>query len=259
MRINQQRTTRSKRMARKKPLLKRWLYIAGLCFIVFLGFFVWSRFDSWMRDLSIFADTLQKKTGFVVEEVLVEGRNKTNKNDLLKTAGISLHSPILSLSLKNTHQQIMSMPWVDQVVIERHLPDTILIRLREHVPYALWQYGQKISLISQEGQEISIDQIEGYRGLPKVVGEGALPKAKQIIETLKKYPEFWRDFHYAQYVGKRRWTIHLKNKLKTKIDLPEKNYIQALDRLKRYEKQHQATRRFRYIDLRLSDKVIVKK
>lgn len=206
-----------------------------------------------------FADTLQKKTGFVVEEVLVEGRNKTDKGELLKTAGISLHSPILSLSLEKIHAQIMSMPWVNRVVIERRLPDTILICLKEHVPYAIWQCGQKISLISRDEKEIPILQAEGYNKLPKVVGEGALVKTKAIIETLKKYPEFWHDFHYAQYVGKRRWTIHLKNKLKTKIDLPEKNYIQALERLKQYQKQHKATHRFKHIDLRLADKVIVKK
>ena len=259
MRIHHQNNTRSKRSLPKRLSKKFWLYLVIGCLVLATLAFIWRKLDDWGHQLDVFVNKLQRQTGFVVEEVLVDGRQKTDKNHLLKTAKIHLKRPILSLPLSEVHDRIQSLPWVHEAGVERHLPDTILIRLKEHVPFALWQAGQKVSLISSDGKEIRIENPDHYAGLPKVVGVGALAQAKSFLVTLEKYPKVWKNFHYAQFVGKRRWTIFLKNNLKTRIDLPEKNYVSALERLQKYEKKHKATERFKHIDLRLKDKVIVKK
>jgi cell division protein FtsQ len=237
--------------------LKTKLY--GVLFLVVVASLVLfsKKLSDVLQQVTQSAQTFQKDTGLTVQEVLVEGRSKTSRKNLLKTAQIQFGLPILSLSLEDIHKKILTLPWVKKVRVERHLPDLIILRLQEYEPYALWQNNGKLALISKDETVLKIPDPERYVHLPKVIGRGALKKVKPFFESLKTFPKVWQNLLYATYIGKRRWSVVLKNK--TRIDFPEFNYEKSLEKLRQYDLKHRALERFRVIDLRLPDKVTVRK
>ncbi len=260
MRFFQNKKNVQKRVKRgqKKGFWRRILAFSGLFLALLTLFLVFSdtlfqRVDSFINSTKMF----QKESGFKIEEVLLEGRSQTNKQELLEKAGVRVGDPILSFSIQDVHEKLLTLPWVKEVQVERHLPDLIIIRLTEFQPLALWQQGGKLSLISQDETELKVSNPEQYAHLPKVIGKGALKKAKSFLMQLQTFPRLWNDFQFAQYISQRRWSVVLKNK--KRIEFPEMDVEKSIEKLKRYDRKHKALDRFRVIDLRLPDKVTVKK
>jgi cell division protein FtsQ len=57
----------------------------------------------------------------------------------------------LGIDLQNLHHNISQIGWVEDAIIERRLPGTIHITLRERVPIALLQNKDKHKLIDRSG------------------------------------------------------------------------------------------------------------
>ncbi len=195
--------------------------------------------------------------GFRVKEVMVSGRQQTDRGTLIRALNVSRGAPILAFDINAAKARLEKLPWVRGSTIERMLPDTILISIVEREPLALWQKDGKLHLIDAEGEVILSDGIEHYADLLVVVGEGAEMHAAELLALLGTEPTLMQQVRAATWVGGRRWNLHLKGDID--VRLPEDDAQGAWARLATYHRNHKVLdKNVTVLDLRIPDRLIVK-
>ncbi len=181
---------------------------------------------------------LSAQMGFAVREVYAEGRVRTGQEALRTQLGIAVGQPILAVDPNAARARLEQLPWVEQAAVERMLPDRIEVRLVERQPLALWQRADRFALIDRGGEVIApdiatleaiepdgTDPVVGYRQLRVLVGEQAPRHAAWLFALLSTEPALWARVAAATWVGDRRWTLRLDNRID--VLLPERNVLRA--------------------------------
>ena len=195
--------------------------------------------------------------GFRVNEVMVSGRQQTEREILVKALNVARGAPILAFDIADAKRRVEALPWVRASTIERMLPDTILISIVEREPLALWQLDSKLHLIDAEGEVILNDGLENYSDLLMVVGNGAETEASALIALIGTEPALMQQVKAATWIGSRRWNVHLKGDIV--VRLPEDDAQSAWTRLAKYHKNHRVLdKNVTVLDLRIPDRLIVK-
>ena len=198
------------------------------------------------------------RLGFRVEDILVVGRRETPREELRKAVRLAKGAPIFTFDIQAARHRVEGLPWVRAAQIERVLPDTILLKVEEREPLALWQHNGQFALIDYEGIVILREDLGRFSDLVVVVGEGAQMRAAALMEILGNEPELLALVEAAAWVGGRRWNVHLKGNID--VRLPEKDAKNAWARLAEYVRVHSILERdVRVLDLRLPDRLIVRK
>jgi len=196
--------------------------------------------------------------GFTVQDGLVTGREETGRGDLLEAMAIARGTPILTYDFQAAKARVEALPWVLQARIERLLPDTLVVRIIERHPMALWQNQGQFSLIDDNGVVITRDELNRFTNLIHVVGEDAPDHIGGLLELLETQPELKNLVKAAVRVGGRRWDLSLNGGIN--VRLPEADAPKALARLAAFEQQSGVLGRdVRVLDLRVPDRVIVRR
>lgn len=241
--------------------LKTALMVAGLLVLVGVagtGVVLWR--SGWVEEKTSSAVTamldVTAHTGFSVQDIVVEGRTKTEKEQILNALDVERGMPILGFSPHNALTRIQDIPWVRNGVVERRLPQTIYVRLYEREPMAIWQINKQYKLIDNEGHVLQDIEQSGPMPLPVVVGEGANEHAANLLGALSTQRNVFERVKASVRVGNRRWDLHMDNGVVVK--LPEERVDRALDRLARVmREQNILDRKILGIDLRLPDRMVI--
>ena len=143
-----------------------------------------------------------------------------------------------------TRARLEQLPWVERASVERMLPDRVQVRLIERQPLALWQRAGRFALIDRGGEVIAPDvaALDGMGEGPGVadpeadpairwgqlrvlVGDEAPRHAARLFALLSTEPELWARVAAATWVGERRWTLRLDNRID--VLLPEQDMLRA--------------------------------
>jgi cell division protein FtsQ len=197
-----------------------------------------------------------RHAGFSVQEILVEGRNQTERDKILQVLDVKKGSPILAFDPHAALEKLSSISWVKTGTVERRLPSTIYVRLAERAPIAIWQNNKRFFLIDQEGHTLREANPNENLGLPQVVGQGAEKEAADLLSQLVLQPKVFSKVRSAVRVGGRRWDLHMQNR--TVVKLPAEDTGAALGRLsKLIGDQRVLERDIKTLDMRLPDRLIM--
>lgn len=224
--------------------LGAWLYLSG-------GF---TRAADWTgaRIFEITSDM-----GFRVEDILVEGRVNADAAQLLAVLDRDKGSPIFSFDPAAAKREIEKLSWVKSVRVERRLPDTIFIRLEERKPLALWQRGDEIILIDEEGKPLAERKLSRFKDLMLISGAAAPEHAPELMGLLAAEPLLKDRAESAAWIGGRRWNVKLKGNIL--LRLPEDDVGLALRRLAKAQEEGQILNKdITDIDLREPGRMIVR-
>ncbi|MBX9786911.1 MAG: FtsQ-type POTRA domain-containing protein [Alphaproteobacteria bacterium] len=195
--------------------------------------------------------------GFQLDDVIVEGRIRTDKDQILKTASLSRGKSLLSIDLLEIKKNLEEIPWVNAASVERRFPDTLFVRISEREPIAIWQDKAKTYLVDREGELIETTEAQKYGGLLQINGLKAPQNVGFLISLLDKFPEIKSRVTTAVHLRTTRWDIRLDGKIDVK--LPEKGAEQALAYLLDLEKHHNLMEReILNIDLRIPDQLVLR-
>lgn len=196
-------------------------------------------------------------TGLRVTDIVIEGRANTPEPLLRAAIGANKGDPILGFSVEMARQRIESLSWVEQATVERRLPGTVVVYLKERRPFAIWQNQGKFVLIDRNGQLVANQNVSEFRQLPLIVGPGAPAAAATLIDALTNLPELQKRVVAAVRIGERRWNLRLNNG--ADVMLPEGHEAEALDRLMQLQQQHALLDRpLAAIDMRLGDRLVLR-
>ena len=119
-------------------------------------------------------------------------------------------SGFFDLDISNIQETVKSMSWVDQVSVRRIWPDTVRIRVKEHVPLARWEGN---GLVNIRGEWFDAKQDASVKMLPEFSGPEGFSK-----KLTDKYYEIKRvlkpaglDIAKLKMDQRRTWKMALKN------------------------------------------------
>jgi cell division protein FtsQ len=221
-----------------------WFYASG----------AFDRALAWSRD-GIIEITL--RAGFRVADILVVGRQETDREDLLGIIGLSRGDSIFDFDPQAVKARIEALPWVRRARVERMLPATVFVEIEERHPLALWQNKGRFALIDHGGEVILRKGLERFSELLVVVGDGAPRHAARLLEFLGHEPDLLARVEAAIWVGDRRWNLRLAGQID--VRLPEKDAAGAWARLAEYNRRHKIFEKdIKLLDLRFPDRLIVR-
>lgn len=196
--------------------------------------------------------------GFRVKDMLVAGKQETKPEALMAALRIGYGDPILAFDATAAKARIEALPWVLSASVERVLPDTIIVRVQERQPLAVWQNRGEYQLIDATGKPIPGAALDRFANLLQVVGEDAPAHAADLVRLLRTEPALAGRVKAAVRVGDRRWNLRLDNGVD--VRLPEQDAQAAWARLADYERTHKVLERdVQVLDLRLPDRLIVRR
>jgi cell division protein FtsQ len=201
--------------------------------------------------------TLTANAGMRIKDIVIEGRANTPEPLLRAALGVNKGDPIIGFSLEQARMRIEKLPWVAYATVERRLPGTIVVALRERRPFAVWQNQGKYVLIDREGQPVTDEEVSKFRDLPLIVGAGAPEAARVLLDGLTDRPSLQARVVAAMRISETRWNLRMKNG--TDILLPEGHEVEALDRLLALQQDTALLDRpLQTIDMRLGDRLVLR-
>lgn len=115
-----------------------------------------------------------------------------------------------ALSLPELRRALAELPWVNHVDVRKRWPDTVVVHIDEHQPYAVWQ---DRALVSHEGVIFDAPQVAAMNELPRLFGPD-----ERIVDVVNFHARSARLFERAPlqlrvtHLSERgSWTVQLDN------------------------------------------------
>ena len=115
-----------------------------------------------------------------------------------------------ALSLPELRRELAALPWVSHVEVRKRWPDTVVVHIDEHQPYAVWQ---DRALVSHEGVIFEAPQVPEMADLPRLFGPD-----ERIVDVVNFHARSVRLFEHTTmqvritHLSPRgSWTVQLDN------------------------------------------------
>jgi cell division protein FtsQ len=203
--------------------------------------------------------------GFRVQKIDVVGAD-TTPLPLIETAlGVAPGDPSFGFSLAGAAARIEALGPVQTAVVQRALPGTIIVTVKERAPYAIWQTSDangaaKFVLIDKQGNVIADqDAAAAKRRNPMLlllVGQDAPQCAATLMGELQAQKAILTRVVAAERIDGLRWNLTLRDGAVVK--LPADDEQTALAQLAGLQTAMALLDRpVEWIDLRQPDKLVV--
>lgn len=199
--------------------------------------------------------------GFVLDDVVVSGRDKTSREEINALLNLQRGDNILKIDVYEIKEKLEKLPWVREVTVHKsYFPNVVHIEIQEKEVKAIWQINEKFYPLDAEGKVIEAD-FHVSEPILLIVGAGAPENFKNLMEALKdgKY-DYLDKVKVANFISGRRWNLILNDiREGITVKLPEENIGEAWKKLlKLNETKGIFKRKLTIIDLRLPNKIVVK-
>jgi len=214
------------------------------------------QFESIQKDFYTFTS----KIGFTIDEIIIEGRKRTNSVDLLKAIGLSRKDNIFEVDVHALQKRVQQLPWVRKAIVRKSfLPNVIMVSIQEKEVQSLWQISEQFHPIDEEGRVIEADYIPDKPVL-LIVGNGAPENINALLNIIKKDTKIFERVKVANYISQRRWNLVLDDvRNGITIKLPEINVDEAWKKLiKLNTTKGILKRKLTIIDLRFKGRIGIK-
>ena len=200
------------------------------------------------------------EAGFVLDDIVITGREKTRQSDILQAIDLKRGDNFLKIDINRIKQNIETLPWVRKVVVKRlFFPNILQVSIEERQVRSIWQINEKFYPIDFDGKVINA-YFKPDRPILLIVGEGAPENINSLLDEISDDSGLLQRVKVANFISGRRWNLVLDNiKDGITIKLPEENVKKAWKKLLRLDRINGILKRkLTIIDLRLKDKVTVK-
>jgi cell division protein FtsQ len=139
----------------------------------------------------------RKSPRFMVTSVEVEGTVHTTASDLAKIGGLQIGVNVFTIDVEAARARILSDPWIEKATIQRRLPGTIRVEVGERDAFAMLALGQKMYLVTRQGEIFKRALPGDPSDLPTVTGlmpdlvardrPGAVGLIKRALDLVGEY------------------------------------------------------------------------
>ncbi len=241
-------------------LLLSFLTLSAL--ILITRIFIFEKVDFNKSFLSIKDNTFSFFEGvseYKVNNVEISGASEKLVLEIKDLVNNTLSGKISRLRVSNLREKIIEIARVKNAFVKLTMNGNIIVKVIERKALVVFFDGKIYVLLDKDGVRISsYNDWKLTPNLPLIVGKGA---DTQLLGFKKLYSENLQslipEIEFYEWVGERRWNLHLKNKLV--IKLPEKNLQKGLNLLSFLrERNFFNNNRISVIDLRHLDRPFIR-
>jgi cell division protein FtsQ len=199
--------------------------------------------------------------GLSVREVRVQAAtglsiNEFQQAEVEAVAGVAPDAVLFSVDPVVIRDRVMTLPWVEGVVVRRLWPDSVQIVVQPRAATALWQNKGVVVMIDAKGRSLGAPQKGAATGLPLVIGPKADVAAADAFALLGPRREVAARTLALVRVDDRRWNLRLR--AGGEVLLPADGLEGALDRLETLQAEHRLLdRRFARLDVRTPGALLI--
>ncbi|MBM5782640.1 MAG: FtsQ-type POTRA domain-containing protein [Pelagibacterales bacterium] len=197
-------------------------------------------------------------------EVKVIGNKRTSESEIVAIVNEigKDHYNFIENSKEDAYQPIIKkivikikekLPWINEVVITRNMPNSISISVTEYEPFAIWHKDDEKYVADKDGNIVLVQDVEEFKDLLILSGEGGTSNVKSLFNIFAIDPNLSSQVYSATWIGGRRWDIRLDDGLL--IKLPESNISEAWNGLLKIYNMQGAIVGLSVIDLRVEGKI----
>ena len=114
-------------------------------------------------------DFLTQSDYFRINNITVTGAYRFQKKQIIKQADLEKGTNILSINMSLMRKKLLANPSIAEAEIIRYLPDSIFIRIKEHRPLAVLDFGRKF-IINKNGEIFKEMENTDPHDLPLITG-----------------------------------------------------------------------------------------
>lgn len=196
------------------------------------------------------------RTGFAVDQIKVVGNRETSEIDILGSLELDGWTSLIGFDVDAARDRVAALPWVESATVRKVYPHTLEVRVEERQSFALWQSGDKLSVIERSGRVIAPYSGGKQALLPLFVSTDVPLGAPDLLAKMEKFPDLASRVKGYVSVGGRRWDMKMLNGVT--IKLPEDGVEQVIALLADLEsKEGILERDILSIDMRFSDRLVV--
>lgn len=196
--------------------------------------------------------------GFRLGSLKIVGATPMAAADIARVSGLVKDQPIASIDLDLLRDRIKTAGWVEDASVSRLWPGTIVVRVKQRTPAAVWQSNGVMRVVDRTGRVIPEAAPGAFPELPLLVGAGANTTESSVLALVKARPRLAQHLDALVRVDERRWDLRLKDG--AIIQLPAVGEEEALIQLDKLDAaQRLLELGFERIDLRSSDMVVVRR
>ena len=148
--------------------------------------------------------------GWEVRHVELTGAREQERLAIYAAVLNGPSNAMLATDLDEVRNRLRALPWLADASVQRRLPDTLVIEVKERKPVALWQYRQRLAAIDITGRVLTRERLERWNDLPILVGAGANTRVRDALQLIAATP-LGRDVNAAVFVGGRRWDLKFRS------------------------------------------------
>jgi cell division septal protein FtsQ len=107
---------------------------------------------------------------FDVQKITVSGLKHVRESEVLANAGLEVGANVFRVKLDQVREQVEQLPWVRYALVERILPDQIVIKIVEREPVGLarirgevYQFDAEGTVLDPDGSGSSFPILDGLR------------------------------------------------------------------------------------------------
>ena len=206
------------------------IFIISLLLTTFLSNIDFEKYSKLFNDFLI-------KNGFTINNIQILGIKNIPKENIIKIVNNEKKSNILNVNLLNIYNNLKNNDWVEELYIERVLPNTIKISIKEKEAIGIWQYEMSNKLITKDGEIISTANINKFKiDLPIIHGNYANKNANSILEILETNKALAKNIWSLDYINNRRWNLHFKQGII--VLLPSKGVLKAWNKIIKLQRSY---------------------
>ena len=227
------------------------IFIISLLLTTFLNNIDFEKYSKLLNNFLI-------KNGFTINNIQILGIKNIPKETIIKIVNNENKSNILNVNLLNIYKNLRNNDWVEELYIERVLPNTIKISIKEKEAIGIWQYEMSNKLITKNGEIISTANINKFKiDLPIIHGNHANKNANSILKILETNKVLTKNIWSLDYVNNRRWNLHFKQGII--VLLPSKGVLKAWNEIIKLQKNYDVLNLgLTELDLRNPNKILGK-
>lgn len=204
----------------------------------------------------------QSDTRFAIEKVETTGAVHTSRAAVERVTANYVGANLFKLDIEQLRRELLVLPWVERVAIEKRIPNGIAVHITERTPVALLNVNGRLRYVDSHGLSFApLTVSEGNAELPIITDAAAadLPRTVAFLQSIRRTePELFARLSEIAPLTPEGYRV-VDRELATSVLVGETQYAERwrqLYSLVRAESYDPAS--VEYADLRFERRIILK-
>ena len=197
-------------------------------------------------------------TELSISKISVKGAKEPLKKEIIILVQNAATEGFSALKAQALREKIQEINKVEKAFVKLSTDGAVIVEVIQRKETAVFFNNHLYEVLDSNGVILSIKQhYQGLSSLPLLVGKDGQKNINELLSLVNEIVLFQSEVLYYEWVGERRWNIHMKNDLVFK--LPENNLNKGLEVMRMFLNETDTLLKpIVSVDLRNIDKPIIK-